>query len=267
MQRSPLAAVALAVLLITAGCSGVFGGDGTPSPAEPTPADGDAASAIPGVEDGRVTNATALLAAHDDELVAAGFENEVRVNATIIQQNQTVDVTRSQQTVVEAGRSEFQYRTVNGNNGGFVRFDHWGNESVWVIRGQLGDTTRYQVRDGIAQTETLTGTALLQNYLDGSNATAVEVREEDGLTLTTFETTTLPDDTNALPANGSDIRDYRVRFVVDSQGRIHGLVAEGTYDLRGEARTFEVRYNLVSLDDPPVTRPDWAGEALRNGGS
>lgn len=264
MQRSPLAAVALAVLLVTAGCSGVLGGDSSPTSTSPTPVDNDAANAIPGVENGRVTNATALLAAHDRGLVAAGFENEVRVNATIVRQNQTVRVQRRQQTIVEAGRGEYRYRTVNGNNGGFVRFDHWGNESVWVIRGQLGNTTRYQIRNEVAQTESLTGTALLRNYINNSNATAVEVKQKNGLTLTTFETTTLPGDPDALPVNGSAVRDYRARFVVDSQGRIHGFVAEGTYDLRGEPRTFEVSYNLVRLDDPSVTQPDWAREALRN---
>jgi hypothetical protein len=267
MERSSLAAVALTVLLVTAGCSGVLGGDGSTSPASSMPADDDAANAVPGVENGQVTNATALLAAHDRGLVAAGFENEVRVNATVIQQDQVADVTRRQQTIVEAGRDEYQYRTFNGNNGGFVRFDHWGNESVWVTRGQLGNTTRYQVRDRTPATGSLTGTALLRNYINNSNATAVEVQRKNGSTLTTFETTTLPGTANALPANASNVRAYRTRFTVDSQGRIHGFVAQGTYDLRGEPRTFEIRYNLVRLDNPSVTQPDWAGEALRNGSS
>jgi hypothetical protein len=260
MQRSPIAVVALAVLLVTAGCNGpALGGDGGGDPA-----DSEAANSVPGVENGQVTNATALLAAHDRALVESGFETDVRVNATVVQQDQVVEVQRRQQTVVEPGRSEFQYRTVNGQNSSFVQFDHWGNESVWVVRGRLGDTTRYQVRDQQVPTERLTGTALLRNYINVSNATAVNVSEEGDLTLVTFETTTLPRSRDGLPANGSDVRDYRARFVVDTEGRVHGLVVEGTYDLRGEARTFDVTYNLQRLDSPTVERPDWVGAALAN---
>lgn len=260
MQRS-LAAVALALLLVTAGCNGLGladGGDGGDG------GETGAANEVPGVEEGTVTNATALLAAHDEGLVAAGFENEVQVNATVIQQDQAVDTRRRQQTIVEAGGGEYQYRTVNGQGDGFIRFDHWGNQSVWVTRGQLGDTTRYQVRDEAAATGSLTGSALLGNYLDGSEATAVDTREENGLTLVTFETTTIPDDPDALPVNNSAVSDYETRFVVDTQGRIHTLVVEGTYELRGEARAFRVGYELKRLDSPSVSQPDWVGEALRN---
>jgi hypothetical protein len=264
MQRSPLAAVALAVLLLTAGCSGVIGGDSQTPTDGSTPVDDGAANTIPGVEDGQLTNATALFAAHDRGVVETGFENEVRINATVVQSGQAVDIQRRQRTIVAAGRGEFQYQTVNGQGGGFVKFDHCGNESVWVIRGTLGDEVRYQVRDEVPPTRTLTGTALLGNYVNGTNATAVDVREEGELTLVTFETTRLPAETNALPANASDVRDYRAQFVVDTEGRIHGLVAEGTYDLQGETRTFSVTYNLKRLDDPSVQRPDWAGEALAN---
>jgi hypothetical protein len=257
MQRS-LAAVALALLLVTAGCNGLGladGGDG---------GDTDAANEVPGVESGTVTNATALSAAHDRGLVAAGFENEVQVNATTIQQDQVVDTQRRQRTIVEAGGSEYQYRTVNGAGGGFIQFDHWGNDSVWVTRGQLGNTTRYQVRDQAAARESLTGSALLENYLDGSEATAIDTREEDGLTLVTFETTTVPDDPDALPVNNSAVSEYEARFVVDTQGRIHGLVVEGTYELRDESRTFRVGYELKRLDGPSVSQPDWARTAIRN---
>jgi hypothetical protein len=263
MQRS-LAAVALALLLVTAGCNGLGladggdGGDGGDS------GETGAANEIPGVEGGTVTNATALLAAHDRGLVAAGFENEVQVNATVIQQDQAVDTRRRQQTIVEAGGGEYQYRTINGGGSGFIQFDHWGNDSVWLTRGQLGNTTRYQVRNQAAPAESLTGSALLRNYLNGSEATAVDTREENGLTLVTFETTTLPDDSDALPVNNSAVSEYEARFVVDTQGRIHALVVEGTYELRGESRSFRVGYELERLDGPSVSQPDWAGAALRN---
>ncbi|TSD09307.1 hypothetical protein DP107_16305 [Haloglomus irregulare] len=264
MQRSSLAALALALLLVTAGCNGLALGDGGDGGDGSDGGDGATGSALPGVEDGEVTNTTALLAAHQQGLVDAGFENRVRVNATVVQQDRVTDVQRSQQTVVEAGGGEYQYRTVNGGGSGFVRFDHWGNRSVWVTRGQVGNTTRYQVRDQAAPMRSLSGAALLGTYLNGSAATAAETREEDGRTLTVFETTTPPADANALPVNRSQVEAYEARFVVDSQGRIHTFVAEGSYELRGEVRTFRIGYETQRLDAPSVSQPDWTGEALRN---
>jgi hypothetical protein len=274
MQRSAAATVALALLLITAGCSGVLGG-GTPtdtgdrSPTDtgsPSPVDDGAGSAVPGVANGTLTNATALLAAHDEGLLATGFENQVRVNATVLQQGQRVDVTRRQQTLVEPDRTEFRYRSVNGQGSGFVRFDHWGNRSTWVVRGQYGETTRIQLRDRTPATGTLTGSALLSNYLQ-SGAAVTNVTERDGLTYATMETTEPPATGDALPDNATNVRDYRARTIVDSQGRIHALAARGTYDLAGETETFAVSYRTVRLDEPSVGQPDWAAEALASDGS
>ncbi|WP_276258603.1 DUF7537 family lipoprotein [Haloglomus litoreum] len=265
MQRSPLAAVALAVLLVTAGCSGVLGGDGSTSPDEPTPVDGDAADSLPGVSDGQVTNATALLAAHEQGLVDAGFENRLQLNATISYRGEAVDSAREKQVIAEPGASEYRFRVVNQQGGGGVRFDHWGNESVWVSRGTLGDRTTYQVRDRRAGASGLAVRGIMANYINGSEATVTNVSERDGLTLYTFETTTPPTDPDALPENATNVRDYRLRFVADSQGRIHALVAQGTYDIQGEASTFYVGYRTVGLGDRAVTQPDWASEALRNG--
>jgi len=265
MQRSPLAAVALAVLLMTAGCSGVFGDDGATSPAEPTPVDGDTANTVPGVENGQVTNATALLAAHERGLVAAGFENRLQLNATIAYRGEAVNSAREKQVIAEPGASAYRFRVVNQQGGGGVRFDHWGNETVWVSRGMLGDRTTYQVRDRRAGTGGLTISGVMANYINGSGATVTNVSERDGLTLVTFETTTPPTDSDALPDNATNVRDYRLRFVADSQGRIHALVARGTYDIQGESSTFSVGYRTVGLGDRSVSQPDWASQALRNG--
>jgi hypothetical protein len=265
MQRSPLATVALAVLLVTAGCSGVFGGDGATSPAEPTPADGDTANTVPGVENGQVTNATALLAAHERGLVAAGFENRLQLNATISYRGEPVKSVREKRVITEPGASAYRFRVVNQQGGSGVRFDHWGNESIWVSRGTLGDRTTYQVRDRSAGTSGLTISGIMTNYINGSAATVTNVSERDGLTLATFETTTPPTDPDALPDNATNVRDYRLRFVADSQGRIHALVARGTYDIQGESSTFSVGYRTVGLGDRSVSQPDWASQALQNG--
>lgn len=264
MQRSPVAAVALALLLVTAGCNSILGAN---SPTA-TPDDQDLAAAeqVPGVENGTVTNATALLAAHQRELVATGFESDVRVNATVIEQDRVVNSQRRQRTVVESEVREYQYRTTNSPGGGTVQFDHWANRSVSVVRGQFGDTVQYQIRDP-QPARVLTARPVLDNYLTGPDVAVVGVNESGGRTLVTLRSTELPADRNAVPSNATNVREYEARMVVDTQGRVHAFVASGTYDLRGENYDFRITYELVRTDDPSVAQPDWAAEALRNAGS
>jgi hypothetical protein len=264
MHRSPVAAVALALLLVTAGCNGILG-SGSPTA---TPNDQDLATAdlCTGVSNCALTDATALLAAHERELVATGFESDVQVNATIIEQDRVVNSQRRQRTVVEPGFREYQYRTTNSPGGGTIQFDHWANESVSVVRGQFGDTVRYQIREP-RSARTLTGRPVLDNYLTGPDVEVVGVNESGGRTLVTLRSTELPTDRNAVPSNATNVREYEARMVVDTQGRVHAFVASGTYDLRGETYDFRLAYELVRTDEPSVSQPDWAAEALRNAGS
>lgn len=272
MQRSAVATVALALLLVTAGCSGILGGgSGSPTPtttdAPGTDGTGDSvANEVPGVENGTLTDRTALLAAHERALLATGFETDVRVNATVVEQDQLVNSQRRQRTVVEADAVEYQYRTTNSPGGGTVQFDHWANESVSVVRGQIGDTVQYQLREP-QSTRVLTGRPVLDNYLNGSTLRVAEVDRSGEQPLVTLRSTEVPEDPNALPDNATDVRDYEVRAVVDTDGRVHALVATGTYDLRGESHEFRITYELVRTDDPSVSQPDWAAEALQNADS
>jgi hypothetical protein len=255
-------ALVLAALLVLSGC-GALGGS-TPT-ATPTPTAGATADAVPGVTDGRLTDAGALLSAHETALAGTGFESDFRVNATERFQGEVYDASSRQRTVAEPGGDEYVFRTSQATG---VRFDTWGNRSVSVTRGRAGETTRYQVGRA-AGTGVLTNRAGLRSFLTATGFAVDGVEERGNRTLVTLVSTGTPDPSaspGVVPANATDLRDYEVRVVVDTSGRVLSFEAAAAYTLDGEAGSMTVTYEVVRLDRPAVERPDWAAEHLDEAG-
>lgn len=246
-MRRVAATVALAFLLALAGCSALPGGGGN-----------DAAP--PGVSDGELSNRTALLAAHEEALVSAGFEHSARVNATAIRRTQngqrTVPVARQQSTTV-AEDGSYRYRLVNGGTG--AQIDAWANQSTEVGRIQVGGQTRYQTGDPQPPGR-LSGRAFLRPYL-GGELEVESTNESDGRTYYTLVSTTSDPPEGTLPANATDVENYQSRVVVDGEGRIHALTATADYTIQGEQATLDVRYRLERMGVDSVERPGWVDEA------
>lgn len=261
MRRPALLLVCLCVVL--AGCS--MGGTPTDAGTATGTATGTPVgelteeSAPPGVdaESGELTDANALLDAHADRLVAAGFVTDVRSNATILRNGEPTQVRRQQLVRVEPGASEYNNTVLNPGS----RFDVWGNESVQAVRLRAGGGVRYD--SGPPQSGAdLTGQGLLARYLATGGWTVTNVSVGGGETLFTLRSTTLPSDPSAVPANATDVRDYAAVVVVDGDGRVRYFETTGTYTLDGNEGTFTVSQRLVSLGDPGVERPAWVSEAL-----
>lgn len=249
-----------AVLLVLSGCGGLAGSGPTATPS-PTATPDASAERVPGVSDGRLTDAERLLAAHESELVGTGFETDFRVNVTDQFQGEVYDARRRQQTVVEPGADEYVFRTVSDS----VQFDAWGNRSVSVTRGQAGETTRYQV-GGPTPTPVLTNRAGLRPFLTATGFEATGVERRGNLTLVTLVSTGPPDPSETpgvLPANATDLRNYEARAVVDTSGRVLTVEVTTDYTLDGEPGSIDLTYEVIRLDRPAVDRPAWATEALR----
>lgn len=255
-MRRTFAALALALLLTTAGCNALGGGSGTPTDA---PSD----AAIPGVEDGRVANETDLLVAHQKTIVNAGFETNVQVNATGERRTrngtETVAVERTQRTTVTRGATGYTIRLVNAGSG--AQFDEWANRTVRATRLQAGGQTQYRA-GAPRRPNQLVGTAFLRPYVD-DNMTVESREETDGGTLVTFTSTTPPIGQSAFPANATDVRDYEATLVVDEEGRIHSLEVTAAYTISGEEAELRVVYDLERVGVESVERPDWVENATQ----
>jgi hypothetical protein len=257
MRTAP--ALVLVALLALSGCAGLFAGTSSPSPtdtsAEPP------AETVPGVTDGRLTDASALLGAHAEALTATGYETRIEVNATERLRGDRYEASRLQQTIVEPGSGEYLFRLTDRAAG--ARFDTWGNGSVSVTRARFGDTTQYRT-GGASDPVALTGTGVVGPFLNATELVVDSRRQNGTRTVVTLTSTGTPtsDAVGVVPANATDVRNYQVEVTADTAGRILLVRASADYTLGGEASSMSVRFDLVRTDRPAVERPPWAAEAL-----
>jgi hypothetical protein len=260
MRAGP--ALVLAALLVLTGCGGLVGSpDATPTTTDTA----TAADAVPGVSDGRLADPERLLAAHETGLAETGFESDFRVNATDQFRGEVYDMNRRQQTIVEPGADEYVFRTTAATG---IRFDTWGNRSVSVTRGQPNETTDYRVGSPTGTGE-LTNRPGLRSFLTATEFEVAGVERRGNDTLVTLVSSGTPDpeaSPGILPENATDLRDYEVEAVVDTNGRVLSFEATAGYTVDGEAGSLSVTYAVIRLDRPTVERPEWTAETLREAG-
>ncbi|MFD1511856.1 hypothetical protein [Halomarina rubra] len=278
--RRALPVVAMALLLVTAGCSLPGGGDGTPTAGSPEPTTGTTTpSATPttngtpgdvsiaGVEDGRVVDASALAAAHEEALAADSMETRLVQDASIIvptgpNSSQVANATIVQQVVAEAGGQPYRYRLEQRGIGFTAQV--WGNDSVEVtLPSQAGETQPPRV--GEPQDRSLiTSTNAIGTYLDRGNYTVTGTTTEGNRTLVTLEADelTVENDTDLFVRGASDFENYRSTVVVSEDGVVRSLEITAEYTLRGERRDLSITYEVLRQGNVSFEQPEWARTAL-----
>lgn len=253
-MRDARSAVLLCVVVAVAGCSAVPGvGD-----------DGDGLAAgdeVPGVEDGRLADASTLLAAHVAVVTDTGFSQTVSTNLTDAADGETFRITQRQRTSVAAGATEYRYQTITD-----ARFSSrviaWGNDSVEYRRGETGGGDPQYQRHESTSRETLAGVDILEGRLSGAFE-AVAVRErEDAPDVVTLEVSGLPENNTVFDDEDDveDVRQFEAQLVVDIDGRIHSYAAAGVYTIEGERAEYDFQFQMTSFDDPDVEKPDWVDD-------
>jgi hypothetical protein len=288
--RRVLPAVAVALLLVTAGCS-FGGGGGTPTPdpggtdavptdattgpstteptgtaptAEPTPGN----VSVAGVEDGRLVDAEALAAAHQRALLAAGFETRLVQNASIVvptgpDSEEVAPTTNVRQVLATAGGEEYRYRQTTGA----VRFElqAWGNRSTRVFRTLQG---REVVQTRIGEPtppSTLAGRETVREYLAAGNFTrdGTVTRDGERLAVLRADDLVVENDTDLFVAGSADYANYSSTVLVGADGVVRGMEVSATYALRGERHAFETTFSVLRQGSVTFERPGWVGEVLR----
>lgn len=221
------------------------------------------ATETPGIENGTLTNATALVEAHVSALAAVGFETDQRVNGSQSVRGEVLPTARRVRTLSQPGASEYRYRFINRKAGS--RFDFWGNRSVQVVRTYYGGEARsVSVLNQTANVSELARGGVLETYLSASTFTVRSREVHNGTTLVTLTAngTHAPDAVS--PRNATDVRNYTATVVVDTTGRIYSLDVSAEYTHDGEEYELSVRYRLtrIGVEEGDVTRPDWARRAL-----
>ncbi|EMA46952.1 hypothetical protein [Halococcus saccharolyticus] len=271
MQRA-VGTVLVVVLIVLAGCSGVFGGDGggesTPTVTpmtvptdEPTPT--PVPQLAPGLTGQGIENASALVAAHSSFLQNRSFTT--RTNVTGLATNGSVVIQRTD-TLRAGPRGEGVY-SVSVTNGSYryvspetvpVRTAIWTNgERLLLNRTYANGTTTYErYRDSTEERYGAAG-AGLRYRLEPFDTTTTSVTERDrnGTTLYLVR--------GKIRSNQTFGREsMSLRMLVDPQGVIHSYrIVQQPQNSENLSRVVSTtRFSSIGATDTP-TRPSWINEA------
>ncbi|EMA55527.1 MULTISPECIES: hypothetical protein [Halococcus] len=273
MQRA-VGTVLVVVLVVLAGCSGVFGGDGggesTPTVTpmtvptdEPTPT--PVPQLAPGLTGQGIENASALVAAHSSFLQNRSFTE--RSNSTGLGPNGSVLVDTTSTLHVGSGDEGIYAVTERNSSEGYspypetlaARTEVWSNDgrTLWN-RTYANGTTRYDRLDSSSQTRFGAAGAGLRYRLEWftTDTTSVTERQRNGSTLYLVRGKTRTEQTFA---NGNT----SLRMLVDRRGVIHSY--RTVQQLSGNENLTRVvsttRFSAIGATDVP-DRPSWADTAL-----
>lgn len=261
-MRRHLAPVALAALLVLAGCAGAFGGDGLELDTSTDSQTGERVAAAdaalpPGVTESGVSNATALVAAHDETLRAEGFA----LNGTLARNHSTSQHERREYDVVVApGADRFRadvqttlYTTATDPDEVVQRrvTSLWSDGTAIRRQTTFGDETVRTRIDAVPTSLALTRGPQYRSYLDVGEYEVQRAVRRGGHTYTTL----VANGTTA--AAGPDSVTVSGQFVVDERGVVHEADVTLRSGTGSDSVTDRATYRLLGLGGSPE-RPRWA---------
>lgn len=259
-MREGLAAVLLCVLVASAGCSVLPGGNGAGNGVGGNGEDA-VANEVPGVANGSLENSTALLDAHVAAVTESGYSQIISTNLTGAAQGETYPISQRQRTRVAAGASEYRYQTITSGQVS-SRIIAWGNRSVEYRRGETaGGEPQYQRLDP-QPVDRLAGRAIFDPRLSPEFEVVNVTERENAPDVIKLEVDALPAENDVFDEQEeiTDVRQFEAQLVVDTEGRIHSYAAAAVYDIEGTTAEYEYRYQITSFEEPEITRPDWIDE-------
>ncbi|PSP82493.1 hypothetical protein BRC83_09345 [Halobacteriales archaeon QS_1_68_17] len=218
----------------------------------------------PGVSGGQLTNATALVAAHTDAVVAAGFVSTTNASGTVLRNGIRLDVESEQETTVAPDRSTYRRTRTTVAGPGRRVVDAWADERVEYQRRTLeSGTVRFDSREPRPSRE-LAGGLVLEPLLRGAEFTVETVTETPNGTRIVLVADEVADEAairESLPAEVGNVSGFEARAVVDPDGRIHSLNATTDYELRGRTESSSLTYRLRETGTTTVPEPTWLDSA------
>lgn len=270
IMRRTVGTVLTVVLVILAGCSGVFGGSSgepteTLTPAavptdEPTPT--PVPQLAPGLTRQGIVNTDALVAAHMSFLQNRSFTS--RSNMTVLAPNGTVR-SRSTGTLLAGPPDKGVYSVYEperNGSGGYpnnrsypVHTELWANEEEIFRKQTLANgTTTYEQRRSEARLGI--DEAFLQYILEpfGTANTSVTEREYNGTTLYLVQGHRQSD-------QGFGQENRSLRLLIDDRGAIHSYRTVQQPVESGSKNIRKVNFSRIGATDAPE-RPSWVDRVV-----
>lgn len=232
MERYTVVLVLVSALVL-AGCAGGLGAETGPSDSTHVSPD-----QVPGVTNGTLSNASALVEAN---------RNAVTTRGAVLQVNRSsAQGTIDARLVVGANLSTY---TISGtgslSDGQFTTIDQWSNETTRFVRTSSDEKTNYRVLEG--HNNRLTILSQVYRFLSaGDFEVANETSGDSNVVLTA-------DSVSAASTSTGDVESFEGRLVVTESGRIQNLSVTATQD--GETVTYSYELRQAGVDSVP--EPDW----------
>lgn len=250
----PLLVVAMAAMLVLAGCSGGQGTETTSPTTAPTTDPGDDGTGVDDVEtqrwmDGDGVDAESLVNAHYASLNGQSHRIDTYQNSTgmlSLERTATQRVGADGTTILEADSI-----SSNGNfsTRAFVN-------DTWVITESKNATrtisSAYRPPDTDAE---FNQSQSLVQYVALGNYSVNRTFEVDGETRIEYVATG-PADTQAAQS----ITSFDGRFVVSTDGRIHSLTVNATQEAQYGEAVSHFEYTVSQVGDVDVSTPSWVAE-------
>lgn len=243
--------VALVLAVALAGCSGLTGGDGTPS-------------ATDGGPDGTPVDTDSILAAHTEALDGAG---SYTTNATIaINGSGPVSGTQSVSYLVDSGSDEAMLRqTFQGasvvqytaGNTTYLRQTQGGNATYRVASEPYGDGFQALTPVNTSQAANLAGLGSVLGNVTYQQAGSATV---DGVAVTRYEASG-SDAINLGNSPGNVTAFESTLAVADDSGVVRTLTFTISIEQQGQTQEQDIEVTTSGVGSTTVPEPDWLDEA------
>lgn len=228
--------LALVPVLLLAGCLGGLSAETGPSDSTDV-----SPEEVPGITNGTLSNASALLEAN---------QNTVTTDGAILQINQSADeMNIDARFVIGAGFSTHSLSasgTLRDNQS--TSIDQWSNETTQFVRTSSDEETNYRVLDG--HEKQLTIFSSVQEFLSTGDFAVANETARDGLVVLTA------DSASETATSIADPGRFEGRLVVSESGQIHNFSV--TLTRAGERVSFS--YELRQAGVESVPKPDWVDD-------
>lgn len=247
--------VALVLAVALAGCSGLTGGDGTPSATDAGPNGGP---------DGGAVDTDAILSAHTDALDSAG---SYTTNATIaingsgpVAGTQSVDYLVDTENDQAMLRQTFQGATVVQYTAGdttYLRQSQGGNATYRVASEPYGDGFQALTPVNTSQAANLAG---LGSVLGNVTYEQTGSGTVDGVAVTQYEAS--GSDAINLGNNPGNVTGFESTLAVaDDSGVVQSLTLSISIEQQGQTQEQDIEVTTSAVGSTTVPEPDWLDEA------
>jgi hypothetical protein len=267
MVRTPAVALAMAALVVLAGCGGVL--DSGAGPADgTTTVSVDPGSLPDGVTEDGITNTSQLAQSHAAGLSETGFSASYELIVTLQTPQGTREQEISQMVRASSGMTHFFVNATNAQGTQSANTQYWGNDSIGLTRNQVGNQTTFQkLPDSLDRANRFTLAASLSQLLNVGDYGITATESVDGETRFTLSANSVNSSFGSGSPGGidaSNVSNVSSSVVVDESGIIHAFDLSFNASAASGNAQYKVSFEVTGTSDVSISSPSWIGDALAN---